>query len=153
MRYLDQMYANLDPDDGLFWPYAAAGLVDTLVDDERIASRQRQPPDDSRAWTRAMLLRVAPPGSVVSMDWDEIVFEHPIGSQRFHRIALADPLSFCRSESEPIFRRSQRFDELLEAFGAERLVPAQPANGWRGYGGGGARYSVPPYGGNGRGLE
>jgi hypothetical protein len=77
-----------------------------------------------------MLLRAAPPGSVVTMDWDAITFEYPIGSWRYRRVDLANPLLFSRAETEPVFRRHDRFDELLDALGAERLVPADSGNAW-----------------------
>jgi len=139
IRYLDQMYANLDPNDGLFWAYLSGGRVEKIAEDERIEHLRRNPPDDTRAWTRAMLLRTAPPGSVVAMDWDFLTFEYPIGSLCYRRLQLANPLLFTRAETEPLFQRCDKFDELLDALGAERLVPAHDKNGWSTYSASGER--------------
>ncbi len=133
IRYLDQMYANLDPNDGLFWAYLSEGRVEKLVSDERIEHLRRNPPDDTRAWTRATLLRTAPPGSVTAMDWDYLTFEYPLGSFCYRRVQLANPLQRTRAETEPLFQRYEKFDELLDALGAERLVPADDKHGWGSY--------------------
>jgi len=131
IRYLDQMYANLDPDDGLFWTYLSQGLVEKIVDDRRIEQLQHNPPEDTRAWTRAMLLRAAPPRSIVEMDWDFLTFEYPVGSFCYRQVRLANPLLFSRAETESFFQRCNEFDELLGALGAEPVLPADTKNSWK----------------------
>ena len=130
IRYLDQMYANLDPAAGLFWARAAAGDVEAVVGVERIEELRREPPQDTRAWTRAMLLRAAPAGSVVAMDWDWIVFESPAGTGRYRRVELADPLAATRAQSAPRLARPS-FDAVLDAFGARPVTPTPRGGDWR----------------------
>lgn len=62
-RYLDHLYASLDPEQGLYWNYERAGVVERLVSAEDIGRFRLDPPEDTRAWTRAQLLRRAAPGS------------------------------------------------------------------------------------------
>ncbi len=58
--HLDQVYASLGRD-GLYWAYERSGFAERLVPDERVQHFCTEPPSDSRAWTRAMLLRTAHP--------------------------------------------------------------------------------------------
>ena len=52
IKHLDFMYASLD-EDGLYWVLRKSGLVDTLVTDEEIERFRTEPPENTRAWTRA----------------------------------------------------------------------------------------------------
>lgn len=122
IRYLDQIYANVDPAEGLYWAYEAAGTVERLVDDKHIEHCMRQPPEDTRAWTRAMLLRAAPAGSVVAMDWDSMTFEIDGNWPRYRRVDLADPLRSTRAEVEPLMDAATTFEDLLDALGACRVT-------------------------------
>lgn len=74
IRCLDHLYSSLDPQEGLYWHYDRAGLVERLVDDDAIDRATREPPCDTRAWTRAMLLRRAHPATVDAVDWDLMRF-------------------------------------------------------------------------------
>lgn len=95
LRYLDQIYGSLDPDEGLFWPHAASGLVEPWVGEDEVARFVDEPPDDTRAFARAMLLREIAPEQIVHIDWDAIVFEDA-ASGRLAAIALDDPLGLTR---------------------------------------------------------
>ncbi len=98
LRHLDQIFGSLDPDEGLFWPHAASGLVEPWVSEQEICHFVGEPPDDTRAFTRAMLLRRLAPEEIVSVDWDEIVVE---GSWPYRQISieLHDPLRFTREHA------------------------------------------------------
>lgn len=63
VKCLDQRYPNLDESAGLFWTYEKAGMVDRLVRDDDVQRAVCEPPDDTRAWTRAHLLRRAGPAA------------------------------------------------------------------------------------------
>jgi proteasome accessory factor A len=102
LRYLDQLYASLDPDEGLFWPHLERGLVEPWVSEESVARFVHAPPDDTRAWTRAMLLRRLDPREISRVDWDRVVVEKPRTHRRFE-IALDDPLGFTREKTEHLF--------------------------------------------------
>jgi hypothetical protein len=45
-----------------------------MVPEERFQHLCSEPPSDTRAWTRAMLLRTGRPEWVNSMEWDSISF-------------------------------------------------------------------------------
>jgi proteasome accessory factor A len=102
LRYLDQLYASLDPDEGLYWPHAERGLVEPWVGEEEIQRFVHEPPDDTRAWTRAMLLRRLEPSEIAQVDWDRIVVREA-GSWRRLEIALDDPLRFTREQTARLF--------------------------------------------------
>jgi hypothetical protein len=102
LRYLDQLYASLDPDEGLFWPHAASGLVEPWISEEETQRFVHEPPDDTRAWTRAMLLRRLDPAEIERVDWDGVVVETATTRARFE-VQLDDPLAFTRAESAPLF--------------------------------------------------
>ena len=56
VKVLDHLYSSLG-DDGLYRAYEASGFTEQLVSPERIAHFAANPPADTRAWTRAMLLQ------------------------------------------------------------------------------------------------
>lgn len=127
VKVIDHMYSSLDSD-GLHWAYKSSGLAEQLVTQDRIAYLAANPPSDTRAWTRAMLLRRAVPGSVVSLDWDKITFKirdrHAWPSYR--TIDLADPLGFTQADAQPIFDNCEDFGDLLDALESHSAGKALP---------------------------
>jgi proteasome accessory factor A len=128
IKVIDHLYSSLD-DDGLYWAYEASGLVEQLVPPERVAHFTENPPEDTRAWTRAMLLRRAAPNSVVSVDWDSITFK--MGGRynwpTYRTFHLPDPRGFTRAETELIFDGPTNFEYLLGALEDHARREAQPA--------------------------
>jgi proteasome accessory factor A len=118
IKKLDLVYSSLDPDDGLFWAYEADGHIERVVSDADIERFVSNPPEDTRAWTRAMLLRRAGAGRVADVDWDHIRFV--VGDDEFnlrHRtVDLADPLEPGRETWGDVFEQSTSFDAVLDAF-------------------------------------
>jgi proteasome accessory factor A len=102
LRHLDQLYGSLDPGEGLFWPHAESGLIEPWVSEAEVARFMLEPPDDTRAFTRAMLLRQLDPRQIVRVDWDRVVVERSRPYQRFE-IALDDPLGFTREQTASLF--------------------------------------------------
>jgi hypothetical protein len=117
VKVIDHLYSSLD-DDGLYWAYQASGFSEQLVPPERIAHFTANPPTDTRAWTRAMLLRRAASENVEveSVDWDRITFK--IRGQyawpSYRTLDMADPLSFTQDVAQPIFDNSADFGDLLD---------------------------------------
>jgi len=70
IKHLDHLYSSLDLDDGLYWAYERDGALEQLVSDAQIERFVQEPPGDTRAFARAMLLRHAAPGTVDDVDWD-----------------------------------------------------------------------------------
>ena len=127
IKVLDHLYSSLD-DDGLYWVYEASGFAEKLVPNKRIAHFLANPPDDTRAWTRAMLLRRAAPEDVVSVDWDAMTFKlrGRYNWPSYRTVNLADPLGFTRAEAEPIFENARSLESLLGALEALSSRAAQP---------------------------
>lgn len=122
LKHLDLVYGNLDPGAGLYWAYEEAGLVERLVSDERIACFVGNPPDDTRAWTRAMLLRKARPHEVENVDWDRIRFRtrDREGFPATRTLRLDNPLGHTRATTEAILGKSGSLGAALDALGAAR---------------------------------
>ena len=116
MRYLDQLFSSLNPHEGLFWQMAQAGRVEGMPDSETIDRFTREPPDDTRAYLRAHVLRRFG-DHVVDMDWSEITFQ--IQTDRFWwsraKLRMTDPARFGRAEAEPLLEQCGTLDELIEA--------------------------------------
>jgi proteasome accessory factor A len=116
IKYLDQMYSSLDEAEGLYWAYERKGAVERVATDAQIDWFARNPPEDTRAWTRAMLLRVANPEVVDNVDWDFIRFRFRDGYwHTYHRLELANPLGYTRAQTAAVFDQTTRLDELLDA--------------------------------------
>ena len=120
IKLLDHLYSSLDPEDGLYWAYEAGGVVERVVSEERIAHFEHNPPEDTRAWTRAMLLRLLDSDDVETVDWDSILIRAGrSGYQRlYRRIDLGNPLGFTRAQTEHIIHSDRSLDAILDDLGA-----------------------------------
>lgn len=120
IKHLDHLYSSLDQSEGLYWAYERGGLVERVVTDEQIECFRVSPPEDTRAWTRAMLLRWAGPDGVDDVDWDSIRFKTGYERYRttYRRLDLASPLAFTKEASERAFEDATTLDELLDLLGA-----------------------------------
>ena len=94
--------------EGLFWAYDKAVRVEHIVNKKEIIKFTRNPPEDTRAWTRAMLLREAGPDRVSEIDWAQMRFivgddEHNLE----HRtVDLGNPFGFTRQRTERVFKQA-----------------------------------------------
>jgi proteasome accessory factor A len=127
VRYADQLYANLDTKKGLYWSFARSSPLERVVTPQQIEHLRTNPPETTRAWTRAMLLRRAKPETVADVDWDAITFhvrEQRGRSFRLYRrrFAMDDALGHSRSSSEHAFRSAASVEEVLDEL--EGLTPA-----------------------------
>lgn len=130
LKYLDLLYASLDPAEGLFWQMAAAGHVEAWPGAERIEQFVREPPEDTRAYLRAHVLRRFGE-HVAGLNWDRIRFRVPASRHWFAEaeLAMPDPAGFGRAQAEPLLDRCHSLRDLIEAVGAqgEPLAGASPA--------------------------
>jgi proteasome accessory factor A len=122
IKHLDHLYSSLDPAEGLYWIYERSQVVETLVTPGEIERFVHAPPDDTRAYARAMLLRRADPEQVRFVDWDRIHFrfDQPGSWQsRYRTLDMSDPLGFTRAQTEHIFQDPQAdLQRMVEALGA-----------------------------------
>jgi proteasome accessory factor A len=108
LKHLDLLHSSLDPAKGLYWAYQAAGAFHSVVDEAEIVRFTREPPDDTRAWTRAMLLRqFGSSGEIERVDWDRVVLDATGDDGRLRRVELAldDPCGHTRADNAHLFTR------------------------------------------------
>jgi hypothetical protein len=131
IRHLDQLYASLDEGEGVFWAYERSGLVDLVVSHEAVLRAAKEPPDDTRAWTRAHLLRLAGAGRVEEVDWDLVTLkdDSPWGLQGWdapRRVHLSCPFTATRADNAALFTAHSLLDDVVAALGSE--APDPPAH-------------------------
>lgn len=136
VKHLDQVYGSLDPADGLYLAFERSGFTTPIAGDDRIAHLVSNPPDDTRAWTRAMTLRRTHRNDVDMVDWDGIRFRHPDWRRMrdFRFLAMDDPRGQTRDQTQAMFRGTEGLDELLIALRAEDQTIHPRGNGWDGSG-------------------
>ena len=120
IKMLDHMYSSIDINDGLYWQYEQNGFVERIVSDADVERAAAEPPDNTRAWLRAHLLRKADPDELDAIDWDSIRFR-PRESRRYacRTAHMSNPLRFTRDECEQACESAQSLSELLDVLGVE----------------------------------
>lgn len=108
LRLLDARYHDLDPASGVFERCQALNLADRMVGEDEIRKAQIEPPQDTRAWTRGMIIQSTAGKNVevIIKGWERInVFARPEGRSSAHpfdrhrrmvnrlEIKLEDPLA------------------------------------------------------------
>jgi hypothetical protein len=136
IKHIDHLYSSLDQAQGLYWAYEAGGAVERVVGERDIEQFVQRPPEDTRAWTRTALLRIAHPDEVYAVDWDSITFTHDGHGYwpRRRRVDLANPLAHTRAEVEALCRGASSLEEILAVLGATDVSVSpqsnNPANAW-----------------------
>jgi proteasome accessory factor A len=127
IKHLDHLYSSLDESDGLYWAYERAGFVERVADDSTVERFTISPPEDTRAWTRAMLLRWAGPDGVDDVNWDSMRFRIAYERSRtiYRRFNMNSPLAYTKAETEQCFESATTFDELLDDLSAAGTVRKQ----------------------------
>ncbi len=127
IKHLDLVYASLDPEGGIFWALDRAGLSRRLVGDDEIDRFVREPPPDTRAWTRAMLLRRAGE-RVTEVDWDRVQVRGggSNGRSRERVVRLDRPAQRGEARTGAAFAANESLSALLDALHAEDV----PDRGW-----------------------
>ncbi len=119
VKHLDHLYSSLDPSEGLYWVYERSGLVERMVSEEDIVRFMDNPPEDTRAFTRAMLLRQAGTDTVEieDVDWDFIRFRCKPRAwhwSTYRTLRLSSPLAFTRAHTAHWFQEENSLDEILD---------------------------------------
>ncbi|MCZ6765842.1 MAG: proteasome accessory factor PafA2 family protein [bacterium] len=112
IRRLDHLYSSLDFDEGLFWAYESNDSVERLVSDEEIDRLANDPPEATRAWTRARLLRQAGSDRVNDVGWDFVELKSGFGWRQ--KIELSNPLAFTRDECKSAFDPERTLEETVD---------------------------------------
>jgi Pup amidohydrolase len=133
IKYLDHLYSNLDPEEGLYWAYERNGFVQRLVTEARVDHFEVAPPAETRAWTRSLLLQLARPEDVDSVDWDSLRFKIPSGpgswpEYQYRRVSLANPLAHTKAETEALLPEAATFLEVLDRLEGLRANGPDPSS-------------------------
>ena len=137
LKHLDHAYANLDLNEGLYWACERSNRVERIASEEEIAFFETNPPNDTRAWTRAMLLRAVEPAAIIDVDWHQMEFAFRDQENRGQRLSLkmGHPLAFNRTETEAVIAKSQTLEGLLKRLGSgarvENSITRHPKRGER----------------------
>lgn len=116
MRVADSLFASLDPEVSLFFQSARSGFVEQMPDEETLRRCAFEPPEDTRAYFRAHLLRRH--GDAVSaMDWARITFRLPTARywSSFASIPMTDPRRFNRADTETLLHDCSTLEELVDS--------------------------------------
>ena len=119
IRHLDQLYGSLDPSEGLYWAYVKAGVVERVVSDGEIERFVHEPPNDTRAWLRAHLLRRADQQTVDNVDWDAVELRLRKKGRRFwpsyeyRKVEMSNPLGSTREACESVFAGAPSMEDIL----------------------------------------
>jgi proteasome accessory factor A len=126
VKHMDLIYSSLDADSGLYWSYEAAGVAERVVEASRIDRLFHDPPEDTRAWTRARLLRLAGADRVQHIDWDSMSFTGTGGSgwPLYRTLRLPNPHGLGRRDTEHLFAPEATLDDVLDG------LPANYAMGY-----------------------
>jgi proteasome accessory factor A len=117
IKHLDHIYSSLDIDEGLYWAYENAGIVQHVVKPGQIEFFVHQPPEDTRAYTRAMLLRLAGARQVDRVDWDTICLKLPSrsGWPTYRTIDLPHPLALTKADTGHLFEPERTLRKVVKA--------------------------------------
>ena len=119
LKQLDHLYAGLETKTGLYWAWERQGAVEQVVTDDAIEAFTTSPPEDTRAWTRAMLLRRLADGDrVEAVDWDVIRARCRGALGRRRTLDMQHPMKHGRAQTKPSFDATNSTRELLDRLGA-----------------------------------
>ena len=111
LALIDLQYADLRPERGLYHRLSALGRIRHLLSDAEIATAERTPPEDTRAWFRGECIRRFGDDVVVA-SWDSLVFDAGPG-RPLHRVPTMDPLRGTRALTEDLLDGSASVQQLL----------------------------------------
>ena len=129
IKHLDHLYSSLDPAEGLYWACERDGATTRLVPESRIALLTRQPPEDTRAWTRGTLLRLAGADAVDDADWDRLRIRSRSDRRwpSVRTVNLENPLQWTAADIKPIFDAGGSLDAILDELEARQAPAADSA--------------------------
>ena len=99
MKHLDHLYSSLDATEGLYWIYENLGAVERVSSPAQVERLLHEPPEDTRAYGRAMLLRLAGENQISRVDWDAVTLRTPgrYGSAAEQTVAMHHPYEYNRA--------------------------------------------------------
>jgi proteasome accessory factor A len=110
MAMMDLQYHDLRPDRGLYFLLERQGAVEHLLTEAEIADAIDNPPADTRAYFRGMVLKKFR-DRVFGVNWDSLSFS--LGEEPIKRILMEEPLKGTRAHGQGLLERSHTAAELL----------------------------------------
>ena len=112
VQSLDLEYHNLNPAKGLYFELRDRGTMKTVVDEERVNRAIVTPPQNTRAWSRAQVMRALTGQKArYVIDWDSIYVE----DEKY--LNLDDPFLTYEVETQEFIRECQHPQPPEEPFG------------------------------------
>lgn len=128
VKQLDQLYASIDDMDGPFWALESDGHAERVIPDETIELARSEPPPDTRAWTRAHVLRLAGAERVERVDWDRVHVRTRTPHSRLpgtRVVHLPLPYGSTRADNERFFSGAASLEWVVEALRAADDSPSR----------------------------
>lgn len=112
LHAMDLQWSDVRPERGIYHRLVAAGAVERLTDETRVADAVHHPPTDTRAYFRGeVMARYA--GQVTAASWDSVVFDVP-GAPKLQRVPMLDPLRGTRAHIGALLDASPDAATLLQ---------------------------------------
>ena len=115
IKHLDHVYSSLEPSEGLYWAFERDERLMKVVSDADIERFEHEPPADTRAWTRTMLLRRADGHLVDDVNWDAVRLRTGSRWSGCRTVRLPNPLAGTSSEMTPRFEAEATLDGLIDS--------------------------------------
>lgn len=113
--HLDMIYSSLNPSEGIYFRALADQYVERIVSDDDIEHFRHYPPNTTRAWARANILRRVAPEDIIEVNWDEIKLRvRDQDRVSLHTIKFPHVYASTKLELETIFNECFDIKELLE---------------------------------------
>jgi proteasome accessory factor A len=112
---MDLQYHDLRKGKGLYNTLARGGYVERIVTDAEIQKAHEIPPEDTRAYFRAMCLKKFPK-EVYAASWSSVQFD--VGNTTIKRIPLMEPLKGTKELISDLLEKSDTAEELIKGLAA-----------------------------------
>jgi len=108
---MDLQYHDLRKGKGLYNTLAKRGYVERIVTDEEVKMAHEKPPEDTRAYFRAMCLKKFPK-ELYAASWSSVQFD--VGNSAIKSIPLMEPLRGTKELISDLLEKSETAAELIK---------------------------------------
>jgi len=123
LKTLDHLYSSLNPAEGLYWALEKNDAVERLVTDDEIEHFTHEPPEETRAWLRAQMLRRMRPAALLEVDWEVIRFRAwapEAHAPCYYALHMPDPARFSQADCNAALEAAGNFREALGSLGLQQ---------------------------------
>ena len=108
---MDLQYHDLRKGKGLYNTLSKGGYVERILTDEEIKMAHERPPEDTRAYFRAMCLKKFPK-ELYAASWSSVQFD--VGNSAIKSIPLMEPLRGTKELISDLLENSETAEELIK---------------------------------------